>query len=171
MCTVGLGECLIDPDEPVRRWTPQAGLRLEFDLERATLAGVSLGDLSDRLSKFGAPENGHPSRDEAYEYRARGFEIGVRGGRVDFILALWDAGDERRHFSGDVLVAGRTHRLSARSGEEEVLALLGEPRRIRDELGKRTVFYRRGGVEWQADFARGRLTALAVRTPPFLSED
>ena len=168
---MGLGERPVDPDEAVRRWTPEPGLRLEFDLSASSLSGVGLGDPAARLSRFGAPENGHPSRDEAYEYRARGFEIGVRAGRVDVILLLWDAGDERRHFSGDVQIAGRAHPLSARSAEEEVRALLGEPHRTRDELGKRTVFYRRGGVEWQADFARGRLTALAVRHPPFLSDD
>jgi len=168
---MGLGEPLSDSDDAARRWTPQPGLRLEFDLERASLSGVALGDPAERVARFGAPENGHPSRDEAYEYRARGFEIGVRGGRIDFILVLWDAGDERKHFSGDVRVAARAHRLSALSAEDDVRALLGEPHRTRDELGKRTVFYRRGGVEWQADFARGRLTAIAVRHPPFLSDD
>jgi hypothetical protein len=168
---VGLGESAVDPDQPARRWTPEPGLRLELDLSGPSLAGVSLGDPAERLAKFGPPENGHPTRDEAYEYRARGFEIGVRDGRVDFILLLWDAADERRHFSGNVRVGGHAARLGARSTEGEVRALLGETDRTRDELGKRTLFYRRGQVEWQADFARGRLTALAVRHPPFLSDD
>lgn len=147
------------------------GLRLEFDLSASSLSGVSLGDPIERLSKFGSPENGRPTRDEAYEYRNRGFEIGVRDGRVDFILVLWDAGDEQKHFTGEVRVAGQAHSLSARTSETEVVALLGDPYRTRDELGKRTVFYRRGPVEWQADFARDRLTALAVRLPPFLADD
>jgi hypothetical protein len=158
-------------DETAGRWIPEPGLRLDLDLSGPSLAGVSLGDPAERLARFGPPENGHPARDEAYEYRARGFEIGVRDGRVDVLLLLWDAGDERKHFSGEVLVAGRAYRLTARSPEGEVRAMLGEPFRIRDELGNRTVFYRRGQVEWQADFARGRLTALAARLPPFLADD
>lgn len=160
------------PPDPARGWVRRADLRLACVLDDPSFCGVRLGDPADALSRFGAPENNRPGRDGLYDYPSSGFEIDTTDGRVDCFLFRWDAMDAAKHFRGTFHWNGSPVHLGASTGEGEVKSAFGAPYWIDDDMGERLFFYefRRGTLEWQVEFVRGRLSVLSIVTPPLLAD-
>src|ERR1043165_9908591 len=100
---MGLRDRFFGPPDPASLWTSRPGTRFVCTLDELSFSGLRLGDPVEAISRFGAPENAHPTREGMYDYPSQGFEIDATDGRVDGFLFRWDAMDPARHFRGRYL--------------------------------------------------------------------
>jgi hypothetical protein len=168
---MGILDHFFPPPDPAASWTRRTS-RLDCVLDDPAFADVRLGDPVESISRFGAPENSRPTRDGLYDYPSLGFEIDATSGKIDCFCFKWDAMDSAKHFQGTFSWNGRPVKLGPSVREADVRGMFGEPYWIDDDLGEKIFFYeyRHGGLEWQVEFVRGRLSVLLILAPGLLSD-
>lgn len=162
--------------DPAALWKAEPGLKLEIDLETASLCGVKLGSRASSLSKLGPPGNPDPTKKEHYNWAALGVAASTSKGILEYfgvtLLPLeWEGVQPYR---GALLRGGKPLDLGASSKMEDVVRLLGEPWHVyaddEDDEVTRTIFYETRTLEWEIEFLKdGRLHSVGLITPPSMA--
>ena len=169
---MGLFGGLFGGGDPSSQWVRDPSLRLEADLEAATLCGVRLGSRPASLSGLGPPANATPAKDGVYPWPDLGVEaFAARGLLVAYSFAF----DVTAPFAGPFLRGGKPIPLAVGMTGEDVLRLLGEPwHRYADPDfpdSPLQLFYETRTLEWELGvLPSGVLGSLVLRSPPALAD-
>jgi len=162
--------------DPASRWVAEPGLKIEVDLEAASVCGVRLGSRASALSKLGPPSNPAPTKQGSYFWNPLGIGATTTKEILDYYIITihpLDDDDGLQPFTGTLLRAGKPLDLGPASRVEDVVRVLGEPwyDYVDDEDPDvtRTLFYETRALEWTVEFLKaGTLGGIELITPPSL---
>lgn len=157
--------------DPAAKWVRDPALKLDVDLETASLAGVRLGSRATSLAPLGAPTNATPAKDGVYTWEPLGLEAFVTKGLIDAYAFSFDG---PAPFPGAFLRGGTPIPLGGTSTQEELIRLLGEPwHRYADPDfpdAPLQLFYETRALEWKMEILpSGTLGSLTLSAPPTLA--
>lgn len=161
--------------DPTRDWKREAGLRLRFDLDSASLGDAELGSPFERLQRLGRSDRKAATFGEDGAWP----DLGIAATHDDatrivefqiyFLEGVWLS---FQPFAGEIVYRGekidlREFTLPAFQGR------FGEPYwSDEDEDGEILLFYEFPGREWQVEFSPGGLlSSIIVTSEPLLADE
>lgn len=168
-------EFLFGPTNPTKHWQRLPDLRLDFDLERAKLNGVGLGDPLETLSFLGPLEDRGLFRNiEEYGYFSLGLVVGCHNDEraIDcFEIVRSDRLSPRyRPYAGRFHYRGRDISLADLT-ELQFTDTFGAPYWRNEDDDEILLFYELPKVEWQVEFdPAGDFQRIVVESEPLLAD-
>lgn len=159
---------LLGPPNPTRSWARDTSRSLEFNLDSASLSGVTLGAPFASLEFLG-PAKRSKSDPELWEFSSLGVAVEVQNDRIVafFVVPIPDAHFAVEPYTGSVAIGGGRVSMDRISREKDVTTTFGEPSRRDADHEEIVFFYDMGPVERQIELTpEGRIKTIAIFSYP-----
>jgi hypothetical protein len=171
-----LARFLFPPEDKTAHWQRVAGLQLDFDLPRARLNGVGLGDRLEKLLFLGRREDREDAASREYCYFSLGLEVDCLGDgetidgfelvQKDLYSPKWQPFCGACHYCGREIVL-------ARLNEQSLVEQFGPPYWRDEDEDEILLFYEFSpNIEWQVELSLdGTMNRIIITNDPGMADE